>query len=116
LLSEPIGPKPRNETCEPLAGDRGRPLEFGKDEALEHAMGVFWSRRYEATSLRDLPDAMELSKSSFYQSFERRAVPALYQPMPRTRDSPDAPGSRQRPIGPRGGLMVMAKAGRSQRA
>lgn len=47
----------------------GRPLEFDKDEALEQAMGVFWARGYEAASLRNLLEAMQLSKSSFYQSF-----------------------------------------------
>ncbi|MCI0439370.1 MAG: TetR/AcrR family transcriptional regulator, partial [Chloroflexi bacterium] len=32
-------------------------------------MHLFWSRGYEATSLRDLLQAMGLSKSSFYQAF-----------------------------------------------
>lgn len=47
----------------------GRPLEFNKDEVLEKAMNVFWRRGYEATSLQELIEAMDLSKSSFYQSF-----------------------------------------------
>lgn len=47
----------------------GRPLEFDPDAALEKAMHVFWSRGYEATSLQNLLEAMELSKSSFYQVF-----------------------------------------------
>lgn len=55
----------------------GRPLEFDKEEALEVAMHVFWTRGYEATSLRNLLDAMGLSKSSFYQSFESKQ--ALFQ-------------------------------------
>ncbi len=55
----------------------GRPLEFDKDEALEQAMHVFWTRGYDATSLRDLLEAMELSKSSFYQSFGSKG--ALFQ-------------------------------------
>lgn len=55
----------------------GRPLEFDKEEALERAMHVFWTRGYEATSLRHLLNAMDLSKSSFYQSFESKQ--ALFQ-------------------------------------
>lgn len=47
----------------------GRPLEFDPDVALEKAMHVFWIQGYEATSLQNLLDAMDLSKSSFYQVF-----------------------------------------------
>ncbi len=47
----------------------GRPREFNAEEALEQAMGVFWVKGYEATSLQDLIGAMEISKSSFYETF-----------------------------------------------
>lgn len=47
----------------------GRPVEFDRDVVLERAMQVFWAKGYKATSLQDLLQAMNLSKSSFYQTF-----------------------------------------------
>src|ERR687891_349404 len=46
-----------------------RPREFDIDEALEAAMGAFWVRGYEATSLADLMQAMGLQKGSIYKAF-----------------------------------------------
>jgi Bacterial regulatory proteins, tetR family. len=49
-----------------------RPREFDTEDALDEAVEVFWTKGYDATSLRDLLDAMELSKSSFYQTFNSK--------------------------------------------
>lgn len=46
-----------------------RPREFDVGSALERAMGVFWSKGYEATSLDDLCSATGLSRSSLYATF-----------------------------------------------
>ncbi len=47
----------------------GRPKEFDEQIALEQAMVVFWSHGYEATSVQDLLDAMEISRGSMYDTF-----------------------------------------------
>jgi len=47
----------------------GRPREFNTEQALEAAMQQFWRVGYEATSLQDLLDVMNLSKSSLYQTY-----------------------------------------------
>lgn len=46
-----------------------RPQEFDRDEVLRRSMQLFWSKGYEGTSLADLLQATELSKSSLYASF-----------------------------------------------
>lgn len=48
---------------------RGRPREFDTDEAIESAMGVFWSSGYNATSLPELLEATNLSRGSLYAAF-----------------------------------------------
>jgi len=50
----------------------GRPREFDPDAALDRAVDVFWTQGFDATSLRDLLQAMDLSKSSFYQTFSSK--------------------------------------------
>ena len=52
----------------------GRPREFDIESARDIAMQLFWTQGYEATSLSDLLNAMGLSKSSFYQTFESKHV------------------------------------------
>ena len=46
-----------------------RPREFCVNEALDSAMDAFWKNGYEATSLFDLMEAMDLHKGSIYKAF-----------------------------------------------
>jgi TetR/AcrR family transcriptional regulator, transcriptional repressor for nem operon len=53
----------------PLRLPRGRPRGFDTEAAIERAMGVFWSRGYNATALPDLLRATKLSRGSLYAAF-----------------------------------------------
>ena len=48
---------------------KGRPLGYDPDEMLEIAMNLFWADGYDATSLDDILNAANISKSSFYHMF-----------------------------------------------
>lgn len=46
-----------------------RPKEFVPEEAIEKAMHVFWHKGYEAASMEELLDAMEINRGSLYATF-----------------------------------------------
>jgi AcrR family transcriptional regulator len=48
---------------------RGRPREFDREQALEAAMEVFWRKGYDATSISDLTEAMNVNPPSLYAAF-----------------------------------------------
>ncbi len=45
-----------------------RNIEFNESEAIQKAMEVFWKKGYNATSMRDLTDAMKINSSSLYNT------------------------------------------------
>ncbi|AOY79641.1 TetR/AcrR family transcriptional regulator [Moorena producens JHB] len=47
----------------------GRKLEFDREEALEKAMDLFWSKGYNATGLNDLLKHMGIQRQSLYNTF-----------------------------------------------
>ena len=46
-----------------------RKKEFDVDTVLNSAMEAFWARGYEATSLNDLLDCMQIQRASLYNAF-----------------------------------------------
>lgn len=47
----------------------GRPKKFDREEALQKALYTFWEKGYDATTLPDLLESMDINRSSFYNSF-----------------------------------------------
>ena len=45
-----------------------RCIEFNECEIIEKAMNVFWEKGYHATSMQDLVDAMQINRSSLYNT------------------------------------------------
>src|SRR5580692_8785098 len=46
-----------------------RPREFDEVQVLEAALGCFWERGYDATSIRDLASEMKITPASLYNAF-----------------------------------------------
>src|SRR5580698_10339993 len=58
-----------------LRREMARPREFDETAVLEAAIQCFWSRGYEATSVRDLAEKMGLTGASLYNAFgDKRAL------------------------------------------
>lgn len=52
-----------------------RPREFDETQVLEAAVRQFWAHGYEATSVRDLAEAMGITGASLYNAFgDKRAL------------------------------------------
>lgn len=58
------------------ARPRGRPRTFDEADVLDIAKGLFWQRGYEATSIKDLTEAMGMTPPSLYAAFGSKE--ALY--------------------------------------
>jgi len=56
-------------SCVTVSTARGRPRSFDRDEALDRAVRQFWRHGYEATSIRDLSDALGIGAPSLYNAF-----------------------------------------------
>ncbi|MFJ3046172.1 TetR/AcrR family transcriptional regulator [Herbaspirillum chlorophenolicum] len=48
---------------------RGRPRSFDREQALQQAMQVFWSKGYEGTTMADLTEAIGVKAPSLYAAF-----------------------------------------------
>jgi TetR/AcrR family transcriptional repressor of nem operon len=46
-----------------------RPREFDEAAVMDAAVQCFWSRGYEATSIRDLAESMGITGASLYNAF-----------------------------------------------
>lgn len=47
-----------------------RPIEFDRTKAVNRAIAMFWRQGYQATSIADLLQTMDIGRSSFYAAFK----------------------------------------------
>jgi len=70
--------QPQMRPCSRRMDDEmARPREFDEDAVLDAAVQCFWSRGYEATSVRDLIEKTGITGASLYNAFGDKR--ALYQ-------------------------------------
>lgn len=68
-----------------------RPQQFEREDVLDKALGVFWLKGFESTSVQDLVDATGLNRGSIYLAFGDKAE-LFAEVMERYRDnSPTKP-------------------------
>jgi TetR/AcrR family transcriptional regulator, transcriptional repressor for nem operon len=48
--------------------------DFDEDVVIDRATKVFWAKGYEATSISDLVEAMQINKGSLYNAFDSKAA------------------------------------------
>ena len=51
-----------------------RPIEFDRSKAVNRALVLFWQKGYQATSLSDLLETTNISRSSFYAAFTDKRI------------------------------------------
>lgn len=51
----------------------GRPKKFDRTEAIEQAIGVFWTKGYDGASMKLLTDAMGINSPSLYAEYGDKA-------------------------------------------
>jgi TetR/AcrR family transcriptional repressor of nem operon len=49
--------------------EMARPIEFDREEVFQKAIGVFWQKGYNATSIKNLVEATGLQPGSIYSAF-----------------------------------------------
>lgn len=59
----------RNSILATKSTSSGRPATFSREGAVERAMHLFWRDGYLAVTARDLANAMNIQRSSFYNTF-----------------------------------------------
>lgn len=47
----------------------GRPASYSREQAIDRAINLFWRDGYHGITVRDLASAMQIQRSSFYNTF-----------------------------------------------
>lgn len=87
-------------------GRAGRPPGFVREQAVKAAMNLFWKKGLLAVSAKDLAEAMNIQRSSFYNSFGSREAVFIEALRHYAGQAPDAPLDRIMPGQPVVPLLV----------